>query len=153
MRLRGGRLCKFWQSGFGSSGTTASFPDRLEALVPAILPSLPIDPYSGRPFGFVRSIGQEVSPLRLALSAAPGNGHPAAPGSWLLYSVGPDGVDHNGFTFKPNVPTPQPMDIVFEIPRLEADDAGTTKGPDQGKDATKDRPVPAKRPAAPGPGH
>jgi hypothetical protein len=129
------------------------FPDRLEALVPAILPSLLNDPYLRRPFGFVRSTGQEVSPLRLALTPARGNGHPAAPGSWLLYSVGPDHDDNGGFTFNPNVPMGQPMDIVFEIPRLKVGDAGEPKGRDQGKDATRDRAAPASRPAAPGLGH
>jgi hypothetical protein len=116
------------------------FPESLEALVPDTLSSLPIDPYSGKPFGFKRSNGQEVSPLREVLTAAPGKGHAAAPGSWLLYSVGPDGVDNGGFTFKPNDPTPQPMDIVFAIPPVETGDAGATKGPDRGHDAAKDRP-------------
>ncbi len=123
------------------------FPKSLEALVPDALPSLPIDPYSGRPFSFTRSNEQEVSPLREALAAAPGKGHAAAAGSGLLYSVGPDGLDDGAITFKPNDRRSQPMDIVFEIPPVEVGDSGTRKGRTQ--DAAKDQPAPAGRPSSP----
>ncbi len=43
------------------------FPDSLDKLVPEELPSLPIDPYSGRIFGYVRSGGQPLVPLGKAL--------------------------------------------------------------------------------------
>ncbi len=46
------------------------FPDRLDALVPAELPSLPRDPYTGRSFGYVKSQGQPVLPLRDVLTAS-----------------------------------------------------------------------------------
>ena len=56
------------------------FPKSLDALVPGELPSLPDDPYSGQPFGYVRSHWQEVPSLRYALSPAKGRGHMIGPG-------------------------------------------------------------------------
>ncbi len=118
------------------------FPERLEALVPVVLPSLPIDPYSGQPFGFRRSHGLDVPRLRESLTAAPRKGQPAEQGSCLLYSVGPDGRDDRGITFKSNDPQSQPMDIVFAIPPIQINDPGASKRPDHGQDAAKDRPAP-----------
>jgi hypothetical protein len=123
------------------------FPESLEALVPGTLSSLPIDPYSGKPFGFKRSNGQEVSPLREALITAPGKGQASAPESWLLYSVGPDGVDNGGFTFKPNDPTPQPMDIVFEIPPVKGN-GNPAKEQDRAQAVTKDQAAPVNQPSS-----
>ncbi len=59
-----------------------SYPADLEAMVPALLPAIPIDPFNGKP-------------LRYKLA---GEGSGATP---LLYSVGVDGVDDGG-TFSPN---------------------------------------------------
>lgn len=44
------------------------FPKSLDALVPEQLTSLPLDPYSGQPFGYARSQGQEVPSLRYVLA-------------------------------------------------------------------------------------
>jgi hypothetical protein len=87
-------------------------PDRLDQLVPEELPSLPDDPYTGRPFGYIRSDGQALPSLRDTLgnwlSYTAGNGArstflardlpswKATPGCWLLYSVGPDFRDNRG---------------------------------------------------------
>jgi hypothetical protein len=52
---------------------TGRAPQTLQELVPATLPSLPVEPFSGKPFVFAR---QEAG--------------------WIVYSVGPDGVDDGG---------------------------------------------------------
>ena len=87
-------------------------PDRLDLLVPEELPGLPNDPYSGRPFGYVRSAGESLLSLRYSLSAwlSPAAGRVGrsnlfrqaelswkpTPEHWLLYSVGPDFHDDYG---------------------------------------------------------
>jgi len=126
-------------------------PDRLDSLVPEELPTLPDDPYSGRSFGYVRSNAQVVAPLSSALFAEARKVQAAANGSWLLYSVGTDGRDDGGTTFKDSDRRNQPMDIVFAIPPMEGD-AGATKTQDRGQGGAKDRPAPAGRPAPPGSG-
>jgi len=124
------------------------FPDRLDAVVPEELPSLPTDPYSGRPFGYIRSDGHVVSPLRFALRTAPAKLQAPAKGSWLLYSVGPDGHDDGGTSFKDDDHGPQPMDIVFAIPPVEGDSGA---GKSKGQDGAKDQPAPpTSRPSSPG---
>jgi hypothetical protein len=123
------------------------FPESLEALVPDTLSSLPVDPYSGKSFGFNRSNGQEVSPLREALTATLGKGHASVPGSWLLYSVGPDRLDDGGFTFRPNDHRSQPMDIVFEIPPIKGNGI-PAKEQERPQDATKDQAAPAGQPSS-----
>lgn len=57
-----------------------AYPENLDALVPSILPSLPIDPYAGKPYCF-RRLAPGEDPL--------GRG-------FLLYSVGADGADNGG---------------------------------------------------------
>jgi hypothetical protein len=136
-----------WQLKHGSQ-----FPKSLDALVPEELPSLPNDPYSGRPFGYVPSNGQEVPPLRYALMPAREKGHATTTGSWLIYSVGPDLHDDGGMTFKDKNYASQPKDIVFEVPPLQSD-AGADKEHERGQNSPKDEDRPAGRPspASPGP--
>ena len=134
------------------------FPKSLDALVPEQLTSLPLDPYSGQPFGYARSQGQEVPSLRYVLGAAPGKGHNSTPGSWLLYSVGPNRSDDGGLTFKKNdrrVQPVQPLDIVFEIPPVEGQtvpskgqDHARSEGHERDQNSPKDRPAPAGPAAA-----
>jgi hypothetical protein len=50
------------------------WPDALNELVPEFLPSVPIDPYDGKPLKY----------------------HPNTDGTFLLYSIGEDGVDDGG---------------------------------------------------------
>jgi hypothetical protein len=57
-----------------------AWPETLAAMVPALLPSVPIDPYDGKPLRY----------------------HPNADGTFLLYCVGEDGVDDGG---DPTCPT------------------------------------------------
>jgi ABC-type transport system involved in multi-copper enzyme maturation permease subunit len=67
------------------------FPDRLQDLVPDVLPSLPTDPYSGRPFLYttfaqalgLHPVGEWPNP-------------PWPPDTRLIYSVGLNGRDDHG---------------------------------------------------------
>ena len=104
---------RVWQLRHGGQ-----FPDRLDQLVPELLPGLPRDPYSGGPFVYVQSSGQLVAPLRSALFPARDTVLRSAKGSRLLYSVGPDREDHDG----------QAPNIVFAIPPVE-DNGGAGQGP------------------------
>ncbi len=123
------------------------FPARLDLLVPEELPSLPIDPYSDRPFGFVRSNGATVVPLRWALSTVQiprdVKHSPPPPGSWLLYSVGPDRRDNAGvaITDDPTLTSFQGYDIVFAIPPLRGTPAN---GKVESQPAPKANSEPAK---------
>ena len=127
------------------------FPKNLGALVPAELPELPNDPYSGHPFGYVQSTDQDVPALRHAFVPSSGNGQAAVPGSWLLYSVGPNGQDDGGKTFNEKNKRSQPLDIVFAIPPVEGD-VGASKDQGNGKDEKKDQPAVASPATLPSPG-
>jgi ABC-2 family transporter protein len=100
------------------------FPERLEMLVPDELPSLPIDPYSDRPFGYVRSTGKVILPPQSALAAVPVRSDSTrfspVKGSWLLYSVGRDRTDDLGTAISDemNFRLFRGYDIVFGIPPL-----------------------------------
>ena len=90
------------------------FPDQLDQLVPQLLPYLPNDPYSGRPFGYVRASGQLVAPLSWDHVGELSTAYQSARRGWLLYSVGPDGKDSGGTTFRED-PWVQPMGIVYAL--------------------------------------
>ena len=53
MRSRGGALVQILAIRSWQLKHDGQFPDRLDALVPEELPSLPNDPYSDRPFGYI----------------------------------------------------------------------------------------------------
>ena len=76
------------------------YPKALEAIVPGLLDRLPLDPYSGRAFGYIRSEGQMFSPPIDHDNdiAIPPRLRPTKPGQLLLYSVGPDRKDDEGKT-------------------------------------------------------
>ena len=92
------------------------FPDSLDALVPDELPSLPNDPYSDRPFGYIPSNGGALLPLKSALagwmSTTDAQLISTEPGSRLLYSVGHDRRDNGGNS---NTRTFPGRDLVFAI--------------------------------------
>ena len=95
------------------------YPESLSALVPGILPSLPLDPYSGKPFLYRRSAGQTLLPLGLSAQTSGDMGATAKaertqPGQWLLYSVGPNEVD-NGAAHD-YLTNPADSDLVFPLP-------------------------------------
>jgi hypothetical protein len=81
---------RIWQLEHGGK-----YPATLHELVPSVLPSLPADPYSSQPFGYVKSNGQRLLPLNKAghLDVAVGSIPATRPGQRLVYSVGPDGRD------------------------------------------------------------
>ncbi len=109
------------------------FPERLEALVPEELASLPKDPYSDHSFRLVADEGLRPPPLRSAafvesnkLAIESGQAKPPA-GSRFLLSVGHDR-------------TPANVIIIFAIPPVEGS-PGSAK--DKGDSAAKDKPGPA----------
>jgi hypothetical protein len=76
---------------------TGAYPGTLDALVPSHLPALPPDPHSGRPFVYRPTPGVE-------------------PG-YVLYSIGPDGVDDGGLAAPtasaPGMPATSGIDVVI----------------------------------------
>lgn len=100
-----------------------AFPERLEQLVPEELESLPLDPYSETPFGYVVSSGQPVAVIGEALSPSaliPSRSHGVDAKGWrLLYSVGPDLSDNQGKSFSPTQGYSGQYDYVFAIPPLK----------------------------------
>ncbi|HKI21370.1 MAG TPA: hypothetical protein VKA15_25980, partial [Isosphaeraceae bacterium] len=87
--------------------------DSLEKLVPEELPSLPIDPYSGRTFGYVRSGGQSLAPLGTVVISVGTGSKVQTTGHWLLYSVG---RDNKGTVLGPD----GDRHIVFPIPPVQS---------------------------------
>ena len=106
---------RLWQAEHGS------YPDTLDQLVPSMLPSLPLDPYSGRPFGYVASKGQDISPMDQVgrpsgvMEPKP---LPTRPGQMLLFSVGPDGED-NGARMSYEGRNDRLGDVIFALPDRE----------------------------------
>jgi hypothetical protein len=82
--------------------------------VPGLLDRLPLDPYSGRPFGYVRSQGQPVRPPILPDDDPLNRGRPTKPGQRLLYSIGPDRKDDGGRAYLDD--QARLSDHVFAIP-------------------------------------
>jgi hypothetical protein len=58
-----------------------AFPQRLDELTPAYLPAVPVDPYSGRPLVYRNAINRSSD---------------SQSRDFVLYSVGPDGIDDGG---------------------------------------------------------
>src|SRR5262249_19145008 len=65
---------------------------KLEEIVPKYLPELPVDPYSGQAFQYRISQGEDLD------RAVPGGIEKlrVQPGQGILWSTGPDRVDHGG---------------------------------------------------------
>jgi ABC-2 family transporter protein len=84
-------------------GHNGQYPQTLDALVPGLLSRLPLDPFSGKPFHYVRSEGQEVRPpTTLPYFDESFHRRPTRPGQPLIYSIGPDREDDKGQTFTGN---------------------------------------------------
>jgi len=83
----------------------------LQALLPKYLSEIPTDPYSGRPFQYRISKGEEVTGLM-----------PAVPGQAILWSTGPDRTDHGGHKHGGPMPDDDPRweresyDLVALVP-------------------------------------
>jgi hypothetical protein len=88
-----------------------TFPDRLEALVPEDLTRLPIDPYSGKPFGY----GLEAGELQAGPDHQPGPRSQSE--TRLLFSVGPNGREE-ALSSRGSGQATLGDDIVFAIPPL-----------------------------------
>jgi hypothetical protein len=92
---------------------------KLEALVPNYLPQLPVDPYSGQGFRYRISTGEVLE--------IPGAGGLAwvrvPPGQGILWSTGPDRVDHGGRRHAGEAPEDDPLwarggfDLITVVPR------------------------------------
>jgi hypothetical protein len=98
-----------------------TYPDSLAKLVPAEFPSLPLDPYSGRPFGYVASTGQELLLLERVgtrVRTETPKLYATRPGQMLLYSVGPDGSD-DGASKNFELREDWPGDYIFPLPDRE----------------------------------
>ncbi len=106
-----------WQLGHGGEA-----PATLEALVPAELDRLPLDPYSGKPFGYTRSRGQALRrPIQTDFGRSPGAPggpglRPTRPGQPLLYSVGPDGRDDGAHSAEDPRSSATADDLVVPLP-------------------------------------
>jgi hypothetical protein len=92
---------------------------QLKELVPKYLPELPVDPYSGQAFRYRISQGEALDiqgPGELKLVRVP-------PGQGILWSTGPDRVDHGGRRHAGEAPDEDPLwargefDLVTVIPR------------------------------------
>jgi hypothetical protein len=77
---------------------------KLEALVPNYLPQLPVDPYSGQSFRYRISMGEvlEAGAEGLAWVRVP-------PGQGILWSTGPDRIDHEGRRHAGEAPEDDPL--------------------------------------------
>jgi hypothetical protein len=112
---------RIWQLEHGGR-----YPETLDALVPDLLPALPPDPYSGRPFRYRPAHHQPVLPLGLdglrgGLVGEPTLFELSRPGQWLLYSVGPDRVDDGG-SFSSGDNRVIPRDVIFALPEVQGPD-------------------------------
>jgi ABC-2 family transporter protein len=90
------------------------FPHMLENLVPAELPALPLDPYSGQPFHLIDASLRSTATPR---SWPPGDKPTTWPqGTKLLYSVGQNQRDERGLESPPGW---REGDIIFGIPPIK----------------------------------
>jgi hypothetical protein len=69
---------------------------RLQDLVPKYLPELPPDPYTGAPFHYRLSKGGEAIEFRATERIGDWQDRVLSPGQGILWSAGPDRVDHGG---------------------------------------------------------
>jgi hypothetical protein len=96
-------------------------PDGLDALMPEELPSLPLDPFTGRPFGYTTfARGNASRP-----AAWPRIDWP--PDTRLIYSAGTDGQDNGGEVYSPD--SDAPGDLVFPIPSHPSGPGGSASPP------------------------
>ncbi|HMF17722.1 MAG TPA: hypothetical protein VKE98_10980, partial [Gemmataceae bacterium] len=92
-------------------GKTAA---KLADLVPKYLPSLPVDPYSGQDYHYRISKGEQVSIGAEDIQVRPGQA--------ILWSTGPDRIDHGGTRHGAHLPLDDPhwadgFDLITVIPQ------------------------------------
>jgi hypothetical protein len=105
---------RHWQLTHGGQ-----LPAALGEIVPSELASLPLDPYSGKPFGYIVARGSQRLTLGYGTIEAPGvmgSGTETLPadGRTLLYSVGRDGWNDRAEASQ----TPESLsgDLIFPLP-------------------------------------
>ncbi|WP_435007314.1 ABC transporter permease [Tundrisphaera lichenicola] len=100
------------------------YPDQLDEIVPTQLDRLPSDPYSGKPFGYVRSEGQPVlTTMAISNKQFPTVGtsptfQRTREGQPILYSIGRDGKDDGGHVkgaWILDIAYPAPLNRLTEI--------------------------------------
>jgi hypothetical protein len=94
-------------------------PD-LDALVPDYLPDLPPDPYSGEPFRYRVSEGERLAWVRNLPGGKAELVREVPAGQGVLWSVGPDGVDHGGTRQWDDKDAPVSgarRDLIFLVPK------------------------------------
>jgi hypothetical protein len=90
-------------------------PPSLEALVPALLPELPDDPFARQPFRYRVSRGEPITwPRGLPAGGAFPRDVPA--GQAILWSVGPDGTDDGGTSQWDGDAKGPGRDVIFLVP-------------------------------------
>jgi hypothetical protein len=86
----------------------------LEALVPGILPEIPLDPFSSRPFRYRLSAGERIEWPSGNQEEPQVRQVPAGQG--ILWSVGPDGRDDSGRSQGSHAIGRQGNDLIFLVP-------------------------------------
>jgi hypothetical protein len=96
----------------------------LDELVPTYFSELPLDPFTGRPFGYRVSTGERLSPLIMDIGG-PRKGEPRtiAPGQGVVWSAGPDATDNGGISGGSDFYWYDPLrgkgaDLMFIVPKL-----------------------------------
>jgi hypothetical protein len=129
------------------------FPDRLDALVPEELSTLPNDPYTGGSFAYTLSQGQYVFPLRYVLNesgALPNHDFVRAQsGSWLLYSGGPLSGEQSGTMLWRKNDILVWRDLVFAIPPVEDNNKDQTQDHEPTSSTDRSKSVGQSSPAKP----
>jgi hypothetical protein len=88
-------------------------PQKLADLVPNYLPNLPVDPYSGQDFHYRISKGEQID--------VAGQARDVLPGQAILWSIGPDRINHGGKKHGDHLPMDDPhwadgFDLITVIP-------------------------------------
>jgi hypothetical protein len=94
----------------------------LDELVPSYLSELPLDPFTGRPFGYRVSIGERLHTLSTQ-GRVIGETRDVAPGQGVVWSAGPDAVDNGGTAGGTDFPWYDPRreegaDLIFLVPSV-----------------------------------
>jgi len=110
-------------------------PVSLNELLPDYVPTLPLDPFSEQPFHYRISRGERLRPKLPLFQPRPWRAEPPVgqpeenipAGQAVLWSVGPDGIDHGGIRQGDDERMDDvaawsagEMDWIFLVPRLAA---------------------------------
>jgi hypothetical protein len=96
----------------------------LDELVPSYFSELPVDPFTGRPFGYRVSVGEQLSALTTELGGRRiGEPRTVAPGQGIVWSAGPDAIDNGGISGGSDFNWYDPLrekgaDLIFIVPKV-----------------------------------